>query len=616
MARIIKSEFTPELTLNLFTLFKDGHTDAKQLKVDDMVTDLRYVKDKAIAKVSGRVSELTYNRENTDLKRYYTSPAKMKSYFRYDIVPKDIQVDSSEAFYSHLTDIPFRELIEDAGEEDVARIYGYYSYAINCKVTLSDGVVNEFYIAEGDTLEGITYLYQGGESVFPHAKVVAITYNSYTLAPNALQTIQNGMVKTFNVLQLINVDGRTTPVADTTDIADAIRNLEGNILDLEPGNFTDPFSATKSPLLITGAKQGVRATLSSRDKVNYEGETVISGTITVPDGADLTLDGVTLSGNCNIKFTGSGKITLKNCIVDDIIPQNERDFFMHTSNKDEQQLIQVSQCYFGAYNKDSGKRIHNLFELYGQVADGSFFNNNYFEKGSCYNNDICIYNTADNAVIKVDGNTWEYSGNAVRVGTIEDCNCTVYVTNNTYNETDMSGKAEYAGILLVQPYAKATDSMANVLIYVNGNKGPSGDYHPYYIWANPKYDTVLEWDQLPTIILNNVTMKKNQWYTVVGQPTPVDPDEHFPDYEGDITDEEINELLDDDTSEGGQDDENSVPANDVDPSTITGDDDENNTETPTTEPTTEPQNTEPETPVTEPEQPTEPEVTEPVTENP
>ena len=45
----------------------------------------------------------------------------------------------------------------------------------------------------------------------------------------------------------------------------------------------------------------------------------------------------------------------------------------------------------------------------------------------------------------------------------------------------MTGDAEYAGIMLVQPYAKATDSMANVLIYVNGNKGPSGNYHPYYI---------------------------------------------------------------------------------------------------------------------------------------
>ena len=115
---------------------------------------------------------------------------------------------------------------------------------------------------------------------------------------------------------------------------------------------------------------------------------------------------------------------------------------------------------------------------------------------------INIYDVEDGATITIEGNTFEYSANAIRFGATGSPKCTVNITNNTFLETDST--PEYAGLMFVQPYGTQTVTMEDTVINIdNTTCPPNYDGQLFYVYCGEN-DTQLTEETYPKIYVNGI----------------------------------------------------------------------------------------------------------------
>ena len=521
MYRIVNSVFTPILTLNVKVVREDGTFTVKKLKVDDEVADLRYVENKTIQKVSGRVASIGYKLPKKKVKRYYTNPSKLRSYFEFDVTPNNIVIDDSEVRHSKLIDIPVKDMLEDSGVTDVDHIETWLSFAMDASVEISDGSINTFRLKEGQTLTNVTYLFNGDDVTLPEADLIAMRYDD-ALGLVALEMRVNGKPREVAADKLVNV-GSTSDFVEPYDFKDTtIADVpNGGTLTLTAGNFSAPIALTKS-ITIKGAKAGTPATGSGRVTSefvgNLTGETVLSGKITSTGEVDITLDGVALTGDAVLNIGNASSLTLKNCVIKGIVAPSNRDFLIRTSNGTPTKLV-IEGCVFSKFSQVTGKNIYNLFELDCKLKDGSSISNNRFQSGCCNHNDICIYGADENATITIANNVWEKSANAIRIGTKGNPTYTAIFENNEYRSTDED--PAWAGLLLIQPYVKQTTSMLGTTIKINNTKR-NDDGQLFYVYTG-KNDLILDSTNAPTVFVDGEQVDIFEVYQNYGVPVTPTP---------------------------------------------------------------------------------------------
>ena len=503
MARIISTDIEPIVTAVFQTVKTDGTVINKEFKKEDTVTDLRYIDDEDVVKVSGRISAINYSIRPTV--RTYTELTKVRSNFAADVVMSTVDVDASEKYYSEVVPVTAREVVEDEGVTDVERMKYFLKFSAKFTIRLTDDTVNEFTLNEGDDVKGLVYLSDGKELTID-GKLVAMKYNSQ-LYPTELVLISDGKIKIIEVLRVKNVGEVIEPVKDNASISDAISASTNGFVSVAEGEFTAPVAITKD-IVLSGAKAGIPGTLTSARK---SGETVLSGEITVNNGANVTIDGFTLTGEALLKLTGAGDVTLKNCVIKDVTPNAAKTFFIINGATDTG-VLNISGCYFGKNPANGSNKMYNLFEINSILKDGSIIENNYFEKGCCGHNDINIYQAEENSTIIIRNNYWEYSANGIRIGIKDEPKCNVIIENNTYRETDT--EPGWDGLLLIQPYGKATTTFKNLTVIMNktvyeGAK-PGEDYQIFYTYSGGG-DTPLTEYNVPTVVVDG---------TVVLEPIP------------------------------------------------------------------------------------------------
>lgn len=97
------------------------------------------------------------------------------------------------------------------------------------------------------------------------------------------------------------------------------------------------------------------------------------------------------------------------------------------------------------------------------------------------------------------------SANAIRVGCIGNKKATFNFINNKFDKTD---DTPWDGLCMIQPYGKQTESMKNITINLQGNKGPCK--HMIYVYYNGNnVDTVMDESTLPTVIENGKNITKD-----------------------------------------------------------------------------------------------------------
>lgn len=495
MARIVSNDVTPTIILNLNVIHTDGSIIEKHFSVDDMVGDLRYVHNKQISNISGRVAEITYKASKT--KRLYSNIAKLRSYFGYDVEAESIIIDSSTTNHSVLTEIPVKELLEDADDTGVEKITTSLSYGFKSDILMSDGTNHSIDVMEGQILKNIVYLSKGTKETIESARLVVINHTVGTVNPTVLELNVDGKLKEVSVVAIVNIGYTVDPVASTASLADAITNSTNGNVFLSEGTFTEALTIEKS-INIVGNKAGINAAKSTRDKKTFVGETVLSGAIKVSTGASVSLDGVVLTGDALMSISSASSVELKNCIITKLEPTTKKTMFFSIPKDSDPVTVITENCYFGAYKTDNG-RIYNLYEMSGKIKNGSKFVGNYFQKGSEAHNGINIYDVEEGAVITIEDNIWEYSAQGIRIGTKGDVKCTININNNEYKDT-LAGT--YCGLLIVQPYASQTTSMANVTINLNKTKRYDKGYI-YYLYSGGT-DMQFTEENAPTMIVDGV----------------------------------------------------------------------------------------------------------------
>lgn len=494
MARIVNTISTPILTLVIRTMFKDGTFTDELISEGDIVSDLRYVHNGEIKKISGRVSNITY--KNAQVKRTYNTFKKLKSYFRFDVTPVSIEIDSSTELHSNVTVIPTRDILEREGVTEVKKLNVFFKYGFASKIYFSDNTSNVVTIHEGDIVSDLVYLSKLETKV--NAKIVAIKYDK-VLKPLKLETIISNKIKEIDVCAIKEI-GTTTPIIEsgTVSINDAITDSSSGSIYVGTGTFKDPISVSKD-VSLNGDKAGISAFSAVRDTKTLKDETIIEGALKIITSNDVNVDGVALTKDALVSTGPANNVAMNNCILTALNPDANKSFVVKTGNTPT--LMNVEGCYFGNNKSVDGKSFRNTLELNCKLKDGTVFSNNYFAKECSGNNDICIYDVDEGANILIENNTWEYSGNGIRIGTKGNARCTITINNNTYNSTD-EANPEYAGLVLIQPYGSATTSMKNVTVYIN-NTHHKDDKQIFYLYSGGN-DMKFTEDTLPTVYVDGV----------------------------------------------------------------------------------------------------------------
>lgn len=498
MARIIETHVTPRILLDINTYLENGDIVRKTFEKDDIFYDepLRYAEDGDIKVAKGRLRKINYTINSA--KRNYDKITTAKSYFAEDVVLDSIEVDSSQEFISNIITVPGREILEFSNETPVKRVKPVLRYSAYLIVELSDESENRFYIEEGAVYKKFTFLdLLNGVDRTVEARVLAITYDE-NLTPESVVFVADGIefVK-ININQIKYAGDAVSPVVTVASkINELIEASDNNgIINLDAGTVVNDISITKDVVLMGATPDIPMNAASNKGKTT---DTIISGKVAVKEGCSVTMKGITLTKEAFISVVNAAKeVTLKNCMIRELSPYQAKSYIV-TTKGDTPAKVVITGCYFGTNDAVSDNKYYNGLELVQKLADGSEISNNYFEANVCSNNIINIYDVEDGANIYIRNNVFEYSGNAVRVGTKGDAHCTINITNNTYNSTS-EDIPEYAGLLLVQPYGNATTNMSNVNIVLSGNTHKDS-LQLYYLYAGAG-DMQFTDDNMPVITI-------------------------------------------------------------------------------------------------------------------
>ena len=504
MAKNINTTLKPYVVLHVYTTHKDGSVDTRDFKVDEMCENLRYVLGKkSIGVVSGRVADITYT-INKKAKRFYSNIHKLQSYFKYDVIANTISIDSSEVNHSHLDVISVKDILEAEGVTDMTDISFDLSYGFTAEVLRSDNTVNTFEIKEGQVVNDLLYSFGGKDTLIESAKVVAIGRGQSNITPTTLYMNMNGVLKSVGVTTIISLGGSNEVISPSEKIGEKILALkDGDSLHLGTGTFDESLSISKS-VKIMGAKADINPVVNplKRNRITFEGETVLSGPINVNGAAvELELNGLVLTKEALLNITGATKLTLKNCIVAGITPTSKNVSYIKTGNGTPLEIA-VENNYFAAFIPEENRNIYNFMNMDATLLDGSHVTGNYFEEGYNTNDGISIYNIRDGATITISGNTWEFAGNGIRIGTKgAPVDVTINIEDNTYNKTlDNSN----AGLVCIQPYNRSTSSMAGLTIIMTNNQH-NDDKRTWYMFQT-KNDMEFTEETIPTVVEDGVKL--------------------------------------------------------------------------------------------------------------
>lgn len=280
--------------------------------------------------------------------------------------------------------------------------------------------------------------------------------------------------------------------ASVNNIDEVLKNAkDGDMIILSPGVYDQNFTINK-PVVLNG-----------------NGETTITSKVTVSTGnvcitgCNFKIDSGLKESEKIIEVTGNGPFSFSN---NSIIVDNVKIQKAITVNSTDS--VNISGNTF----IDLNESIYNWIEvgLNGMIASGSKFNNNTFI-GKTRHNQFSLFAFDDNAEIEISGNTFDYSGNAVRISNKTSSKVKILINNNSYNETDMSDNYIYAGFLFFQDYSSGSNVMDFTCmdIEIDNLIGPGGKKmlknipgtidQIYYVYDNQ--DGIITDKNQPNIVL-------------------------------------------------------------------------------------------------------------------
>lgn len=249
-------------------------------------------------------------------------------------------------------------------------------------------------------------------------------------------------------------------VAATTEtLQDVLSNAkEGDMIVLEEGVYDQELTIDK-PVIINGDGKAI---ITSKVQVTSS-DVTITGCIFEADS--------TLTENDRIvHVTGSGAFSFSNNTIKVGETKLRTPVLVQTTG-----IVNISGNTF----EDPNTMVYNWMEIGNlatlPIASGSKFNFNTFV-GTPSNNNISLYAFEEGAEIEISGNTFDYSGNSVRISNITSAKVKFIMNNNMYKDTSAADDYIYSGFILFQDYSTEDDIMdfTSMEVHINNLIGPGG----------------------------------------------------------------------------------------------------------------------------------------------
>ena len=448
MARLVNTTVDVKKGFTIVNHYKSGNSSANTFYIGDVIENMSFAENNEMTTITGRITDVGFR-----YFRYATiANAKASNSLKKDAKVTTISLDASKEFESNVYDVNAMSVLEYEPTEEVVKVTVEPDMHVHIKATLSDGSATEETVYEGMTLFNVTIL-RGGKEVTGNFVVSSFIYKVPKMKPEIvgffLVNPDISYKVYFESIKYIGKEG--TVVEEGDDLAKAFA-----------------------------------------------------------ENAEVEIYGVTFTGNSKLDVTLAKSVRIKNCKFVGVTPQQTKDYLIQNRTfGDRVCLIQIEDSYFGSNPNNESNKMYNLFELNTKLANGSCFNNNYFKKEACTHNIINLYDVANGAKIDVEYNVFEYSANAVRVGFINaPSDVTLTLQSNTYYETDTD--PDWAGILLIQPYANRTETLYGVRININ-NTTYTGDVNTqlWYQYCGST-DTQLVPDTSPRVYVNGTNESGNE----------------------------------------------------------------------------------------------------------
>lgn len=510
MARIIKTGIKVDIGTRIRNIYTDNTNSEVDLYKGDMVTNLQYVANEEVISVTGKIIEIGVS----------TIPGASKSYIDISdfisnrIMVNYITIDHSELYDSNISKIPAREILEYKPEDnEMARVDIIPIIKVTLEVTLSDYSKSTVTLTEGTVLSDVVLLSKGGEKTVD----IDIDHFVYSITPKNMNITVSGisvsassdysLVDSTIPILLIKSCGKNTITLDSevslqSKIDELKESGNNDAIVLLSDKYKEKINITNESI-IRGYYSQVPANTGIRcSGIINDNESIIADKITCGENSDVVIQGVTITEDSLINLDNAKSVTFKNCKFIALNPLSNKSFII--SGKDaaetmDKTRIMIEGCYFGNNNTDGSKSVYNGLEFGFKLAKGSYIKNCYFAKNCVTHNIINIYSVEDEATIYISGNHFEYSANAIRIGTVGNAKARIVISDNTYDETDPDTK--YAGLLIVQPYGKKTISMHDLRIDINNTTKTDGQL--YYLYYNEN-DTEMNEEICPKLYVDGV----------------------------------------------------------------------------------------------------------------
>lgn len=184
MARVVKNTDAQQIVCDVITTFTDGSTSSRSLKIGEVVEGLRYIENETVKTVTGKITRINVFIEKVTK----VNVNAVEDYFGKDVTVRSIVIDASEQYESKLVSVNPREIVEDEGVLDVARVDVKCRPIVTMDIEYTDGTIANQELEIGDVLTDVVIMSgtPGTDDITGDFRVKAFNYTALNGTPKII----------------------------------------------------------------------------------------------------------------------------------------------------------------------------------------------------------------------------------------------------------------------------------------------------------------------------------------------------------------------------------------------------------------------------------------------
>lgn len=325
MARLIRTDANLDLTCNVATYLRDDTILIRKFKVGDVVEDLRYVKDKKVETVSGKVKQLILQPK--------ASSSAIKDTFAEDVKVTSIVLDCSEKYEAKSVTVPAMEIVEDEGVEDVKQVRAYMSMTFEMDLTYTNGIKQHQSLQVGDILDNMVIMGAGPGQADITGK---FTIKSFTYVPSGqavkvtMVNLENeaGKVISYDYNRFISFEEIITETVESADQLVALLAAGNKYYDLTVDSnieYAEPIVIPEGAEVVLNLGQSAIVTPDDASifTIDNKGKLTLNGGVIESKGVnndgEMVINGTEITTRNDYTIGGGAIINNGDLVIEDVV---------------------------------------------------------------------------------------------------------------------------------------------------------------------------------------------------------------------------------------------------------------------------------------------------------